>query len=149
MRDRLIELIEDIQCHPEKTCPHFNDEDGCINCKYNTTENCNATERYADYLLKNGAIVPMIEDVDIVPPIKLGDITYRISTENPETGEDEVCVRENGKISIIAISKNGIFIYDDNPEYIENMLVKVNSEYAMLSREQAKEKLKEMQNETD
>jgi len=115
----------------------------------NIGKSCRLAENIADFLLENGVIVPMIEDSDIVPPIKLGDTTYRISTENPETGEDELCVRENGKISIIAILKNGIFIYDDNPEYIENMLVKVNSEYAMLSREQAKEKLKEMQNETD
>ena len=66
MRDRLIELIDYIGEHPEKTCPQFNSRNGCKGCKYEQLDDCCA-DRKADYLLENGVIVP---------PCKVGDKVY-------------------------------------------------------------------------
>lgn len=62
MRDRLIELIRD-RCKYEH-CLGKNDLGICKN-------SCEATTALADYLLKNGVIVP---------PCKVGSTLYRIDT---------------------------------------------------------------------
>lgn len=62
-RDRLIELIKDVEENPEKTCPHFLEAD-CFDCPYDKDEDCDREARKADYLLANGVIVP---------PCKVGD----------------------------------------------------------------------------
>lgn len=67
-RERLIELIREMENHPEKTCPHFDDED-CFNCPYDKEERCDMQARKADYLLANGVIVP---------PCKVGDTVWYI-----------------------------------------------------------------------
>lgn len=56
-REKLIKLLNEIDNHPEKTCPHFNDND-CFNCKYDTVnDRCDMTARKADYLITNGVTV--------------------------------------------------------------------------------------------
>lgn len=70
-RDRLIKLIETIDNNPEKTCPHFNEND-CFDCPYDKVETCNMSARKADYLLANGVIVPSF---------KVGDKVYQIDAE--------------------------------------------------------------------
>ncbi len=56
-REKLIRLLNEIENHPEKTCPHFNDND-CFNCKYDTVnDRCDMTARKADYLIANGVTV--------------------------------------------------------------------------------------------
>lgn len=70
MRDRLIELIKDVECHPEKTCPNLYNDDDCPSCIYDEAGLCNSFARKADYLLENGVIVP---------PFKLGQKVWYIS----------------------------------------------------------------------
>ncbi len=63
---RLIELLKDIENHPEKTCPRY-DIEGCFGCQYDKGQKCDMEARKADYLLANGVIVP---------PCKVGDVVY-------------------------------------------------------------------------
>lgn len=56
-REKLIKLLNEIENHPEKTCPHINDND-CFDCKYDTVnDRCDMTARKADYLIANGVTV--------------------------------------------------------------------------------------------
>lgn len=66
MRDRLIELIREAKEHPEKTCPRW-ELPTCGGCDYNKDDECDQIARLADFLLKNGVIVP---------PCKVGDTIY-------------------------------------------------------------------------
>ena len=61
--ERLIELLGNLSISCEEKI-------GCINCEYNK-ETCCKLKRKADYLLKNGVIVP---------PCKVGDKVYCIRT---------------------------------------------------------------------
>ena len=61
--ERLIELLDNLSISCEEKI-------GCINCEYNK-ETCCKLKRKADYLLKNGVIVP---------PCKVGDKVYCIRT---------------------------------------------------------------------
>ena len=61
--ERLIELLGNLSISCEEKI-------GCINCEYNK-ETCCKLKRKADYLLKNGVIVP---------PCKVGDTVYQIDT---------------------------------------------------------------------
>lgn len=126
-RERLIDLLE-------KGQELYYDSYGQAGVLYK--------EFIADYLLANGVIVP---------PCKLGDMAYRISEENPETGEDELCVRECGAITAIAYSDNDIYVTTENIKYALNSggFAKVGENYAYLSREQTEKALRKRQNETD
>lgn len=68
-RERLIELIKDVECHPEKTCPNLYNNDNCPDCEYDEGDVCNCFARKADYLLANGVIVL---------PCKVGDTVHVI-----------------------------------------------------------------------
>ena len=51
-REKLIELIKVMECHPEKTCPE--DRTTCKECKNSEGGGlCNVFARKADYLLRN------------------------------------------------------------------------------------------------
>ena len=71
MRDRLIELLQDIEHQPEKTCPKQGTGEECGDCQYKleTEKWCDLYARKADYLIAKGVIVP---------PCKVGDIVYEI-----------------------------------------------------------------------
>ena len=70
-RERLIKLIKETENNPEKTCPHFNEED-CFKCKYDTKDNmCDMIARKADYLLANGVIAPPCKVGDMVVMLRL------------------------------------------------------------------------------
>ena len=61
MRDRLIELFDEMNRNPEITCPVPNEPLACKTCKYSDGSAwfCDTTARRVDYLLANGVIVPM------------------------------------------------------------------------------------------
>lgn len=87
MRDRLIELLDYLREHPEKTCPHFNSKTMCRGCKYEELDDCYSS-RKADYLIENGVIVP---------PCKVGDKVYvikRCRCGKPENYDLKVCGRK-------------------------------------------------------
>lgn len=65
MRNKLIELInESIEC---------DEHEDCMNCKYNRELNC-LNAMCADHLLENGVMLP---------PCKIGDTVYVITTKIP------------------------------------------------------------------
>lgn len=71
-REKLIELIKVMECHPEKTCPESRTT--CKECQNSEGGGlCNVFARKADYLLRNGVILP---------PCKVGDIVWYIN-KNP------------------------------------------------------------------
>ena len=70
MRDRLIEIIRDMECHPEKTCPNLYDDDACKKCIYDEGNVCDVFARKADYLIKNNVMV--------LPDIPFGTELYQI-----------------------------------------------------------------------
>lgn len=71
-------------------------------------------------------------------PCKLGDDFYWISDEEPEHGiksEVKIC----GKIKGIAVMEDGFYIIGEDGD-----MNKVGSQYALLTRYDAEQKLKEM-----
>lgn len=68
-RERLIELVKDYHCYPEKTCQNLKSNDNCANCEYDEMGICDCFAKEADYLLANDVIVPLC---------KVGDRVYRI-----------------------------------------------------------------------
>lgn len=72
-------------------------------------------------------------------PCKLGDDFYWISDEEPEHGiksEVKIC----GKIKGIAVMEDGLYIIGEDGD-----MNKVGSQYALLTRDDAERKLKEME----
>lgn len=65
MREKLIELLKDYHCHPEKTCTF-----DCYNCDYDEMGICDCFSKEADYLLKNAVVVL---------PCKVGDKVHLVS----------------------------------------------------------------------
>lgn len=61
MENRLIELLKAMNATPEITCPRFNNRD-CKGCQFDKGDACDVAGREADYLIKNGVIVPS-EDI--------------------------------------------------------------------------------------
>lgn len=71
-REKLIELIKVMECHPEDTCPR--EVENCYKCEYIEDKGlCNVFARKADYLLRNNVFVP---------PCEVGDIVWYIN-KNP------------------------------------------------------------------
>ena len=91
MRDRLIELIQqaDAMCGSRKQC------EGCVG--FGKGEDC-CDYNIADHLLANGVIVP---------PCKVGDTVYRISTR----AHTKMRYIQETTISRIAIDKDGIWLF--------------------------------------
>ena len=60
MNDRLIELLQDIDHYPEKTCPKYGTGEECGDCQYKleTEKGCDLYARKADYLIAKGLIYP-------------------------------------------------------------------------------------------
>ncbi len=71
MRERVIELLQDIDHYPEKTCPKYESGEECGDCQYklDTAMGCDIYARKADYLIKKGLIYP---------PCKVGDTVYEV-----------------------------------------------------------------------
>ena len=68
MRDRLIELIGELERNPEITCPRHNINQSCEGCKYSIGKFlCDNIGRKVDYLLANGVLVS---------PCKVGDTVW-------------------------------------------------------------------------
>ena len=87
MKDRLIELIKEVENNPEKICPHYLESD-CYDCPYDIEGNCNNVERKADYLLANGVIVP---------PCKVGDKVYWVVDNITDRNIKEFCITYDEK----------------------------------------------------
>ena len=67
-RERLIGLLEEIDKHPDITCPSPKNVGACRICKHKINDVlCDAISREADYLLEHGVIVL---------PCKAGDTLY-------------------------------------------------------------------------
>lgn len=69
MRDRLIELLKEIEKNPRVRCPKYDDLT-CEGCKYDLDKECDIAAIAADHLLAEGVIVP---------PCKVGQTVYRVS----------------------------------------------------------------------
>ena len=86
-REKLKELLRNQNCHSPLLCDP--------NCKYAHLERC-YEDRTADGLLANGVVVP---------PCKVGDTVYVITSDSPSGIEEtrvsqiKIKVKENGKIS--------------------------------------------------
>ena len=116
MRDRLIELLLNVD--------YALDTDG--------REARDSAEFIADYLLENGVIVP---------PCKLGDTVWYISTENPHVAfEKELKARKDPcPIAGILIAEDVFYISTDNMESIKDRCDKVGEDYAYLTKEDAEQ----------
>ena len=93
----------------------------------------NALEKLAEYedLEEQGLLLRL--------PCKLGDDFYWISDEEPEHGIKSD-VKIFGKIKGIAVMEDGLYIIGEDGD-----MNKVGSRYALLTREDAERKLKEME----
>ena len=133
-RDRLIELFNAIEKDPAITCPAYNTDKTCKDCKYTINESmCNYIERQVDYLLANGVILP---------PCKVGDKVYKITRNKVK--ECEVVF-----IGISADEKCSYFNFVEN--YADgtfkqsySMVFEVIGKTVFLTKEKAEEKLKEL-----
>ena len=69
MKNRLIELLQDIDRYPEKTCPKYGTGEECGDCQYKleTEKGCDLYARKADYMIAKGLIYP---------PCKVGQTLY-------------------------------------------------------------------------
>ena len=68
-REKLIELIKVMECHPEKTCPE--DRTTCKECQNSEGGGlCNVFARKADYLLRN--------NIKVLPDLKYKQELYVI-----------------------------------------------------------------------
>ncbi len=67
MRDRLIELLKEIEKNPRVRCPKYDDLT-CEGCKYDLDKECDIAAITADHLLAEGVIVP---------PCNIGDTVYQ------------------------------------------------------------------------
>lgn len=67
-KQRLVELFEQLE-DPSLTCPRMGTNARCEGCKYLKGNGCDLTERFVDYFLANGVIVP---------PVKIKTKVYKI-----------------------------------------------------------------------
>ena len=98
------------------------------------------SEQISDHLLANGVIVP---------PCKVGDIVYVLTTDSP-TGIEEtkvskikIRVKENGKISYRVSAP---CVYDDWGDAHWTFCIFEFGEIVFLTKEEAEAKLKELNN---
>lgn len=124
MRDRLIELLLNVD--------YALDTDG--------RGARDSAEFIADYLLANGVIVP---------PCKLGDTVWYISTENPHVAFQKELKPRTVKEPIdgILITKDGVYINTYNFEEAKNYFDKVGEDYAYLSEADAWAEIKRRERE--
>ena len=126
-RERLIELLNNVH----------NGWDGTKDVPY---QHISDVEELADYLLANGVIVP---------PCKLGDTVWYISTENPFVAfEKELKARKDtSPIEGILITKDGFYINTYNFQEAINYFDKVGEDYAYLTKEDAEAEIKRRERE--
>lgn len=127
-RERLIELLKNDNCPSPFICD--------ANCKYINSDNCSA-ERKADYLLKNGVIVPAVE---------IGTTVYEIR----QKGIGFSNRRYDSGITTQKQLKNAIFggktLYIQSKLYAKSDNVRLGKT-VFLTREEAEEALKESEKE--
>ena len=123
MRDRLIELLLNVD--------YALDTDG--------RGARDSAEFIADYLLANGVIVP---------PCKLGDTVWYISTENPHVAFQKELKPRKDPIPVkgILITEDGIYVSTDGIEGVKDRCDKVGEDYAYLSEEDAWAEIKQKRN---
>ena len=94
MQERLMELLQDIDHYPEKTCPKYESGEECGDCKYklDTAMGCDIYARKVDYMIGKGVIIP---------PVMVNIFAYFCS-QNKKVQE--------GYIERITINKNGMHI---------------------------------------
>ncbi len=97
-------------------------------------------EIIADHLLKNGVIIP---------PCKLGDTVWYISTENLHVAFQKELKARTVKEPIegILITKDGFYINTYNMEEAKNYFDKVGEDYAYLTKEDADAEIKRRERE--
>lgn len=116
MKEKLIELL--------LTAEKVADEAGFFNCHKSQPK----AELIADYLIQNGVIVP---------PCKVGDTVYRITT-SPHTKIKKI---QETKIIRIAIDDEGVFLFCQRCP-----AKSVFGKNVFLTKEEAEKKLKEYEN---
>ena len=124
-RERLIELLKSDSCESPMLCDP--------NCKYANLERC-YEERTADYLLKNGVIVP---------PCCIGDTVYEIreNGKNPISGKRfDRCITTVQMLDCAAIRKSTL--YAKEKRYAKNDSVRLGKT-VFLTREEAEKALEE------
>ena len=75
-------------------------------------------------------------------PCKLGDISYWICDED-RYGNKKLTIRENEPITGITIKGDGVYISTNNYEL--GIVSRIGSRWALLTREDAERKIKEME----
>lgn len=97
-------------------------------------------ESVADHLLANGVVVP---------PCKLGDMVWYISTENPHVAfQKELKARRvKEPIEGILITKDGFYINTYNFQEAKTYFDKVGEDYAYLTKEDAEVEIKRREQE--
>ena len=89
----------------------------------------------AEWLLLQGVIVP---------PCKIGDDLWYISTENPYVAfEKELKARKSEPVAGILITKDDVYISSYNIDEVKGLCHKINEDYAYLSKEEAEKAIKE------
>lgn len=131
MRNGLIELLREAKEHPEKTCPKY-ELPTCFGCEYNKGDECDRIARLADYLLKNGVIVPPCKVGDKVWAISLSGRLYEYTVNGIHQFEDKHLmfggyrIREDGKKITPTWQDNEIgkivFVGDNAKEEAEKVL---------------------------
>ena len=64
MKKRLIDLLQEMDHYPEKTCPKYGTGEECEDCQYklDTEKGCDLYARKADYMIAKGVIaLPELE----------------------------------------------------------------------------------------
>lgn len=120
-REKLIALLQNQNCHSPMICDK--------GCKYAHLENC-YEDRTADWLLANGVIVP---------PCKVGDITYILDYEVNNHLESKLRGIAPSVVEAIVIEDEGVWIENEHAKYHITSF----GETIFLTKEDAEKALKE------
>lgn len=120
-RERLIELLRNQNCHSPMLCDK--------NCKYAHLESC-YEDRTADWLLANGVIVP---------PCKVGDITYIFDYEVNNHLESKLRGIAPSIVEAVVIEDEGVWVENEHAKYHITSF----GDIIFLTREDAEKALKE------
>lgn len=128
MRDRLIELLQDIDHYPEKTCPKYGTGEECGDCQYKleTEKGCDLYARKADYMIAKGLMYP---------PCKVGEDVWCIVKDLNQVLE--------GHVRRITVLDGFINVYCGVRGYYEQ--VYTNEEFqdmVFLTKEEAEQALR-------
>ena len=134
MKNRLIELLQDIDHYPEKTCPKYGTGEECGDCQYklDNEKGCDLYARKADYMIAKGVFYP---------PCKVGDAVYQVQTIRKRVQAYTItAVKYNGRFwffSWVLKDRKGFY---ENVEGFSNIQI---GKTVFLTKEEAEIKLKE------